>query len=105
MRNISHYVTILYPKEKILLLKWQFTINVIKRNIINSTMLMLWMGMWKYMELNPKASVEDAATAIVDEAIKHYAVWFMINQDRYDHRYRILMYYDNGYNQANGDDL
>lgn len=62
-------------------------------------------GMWKYMELNPKASVEDAATAIVDEAIKHYAVWFMINQDRYDHRYRILMYYDNGYNQANGDDL
>ena len=43
MRNISHYVTILYPKEKILLLKWQFTINVIKRNIINSTMLMLWM--------------------------------------------------------------
>ena len=30
-------------------------------------------------------------------------VWFMIDE-RYG-RYRILMYYDNGYNQADGEDL
>lgn len=31
------------------------------------------------------------------------SVWFMIGEDY--GRYRILMYYDNVYNQANGDDL
>lgn len=36
-------------------------------------------------------------------ASKH-SVWFMIDEDRYK-QYRILMFYDNGYNQANGEDL
>lgn len=31
------------------------------------------------------------------------AVWFMIDKDL--NNYRIYMYYDNGYNQANGEDL
>lgn len=30
-------------------------------------------------------------------------VWFMIDEEY--GRYKILMFYDNGYNQANGDDL
>ena len=31
------------------------------------------------------------------------SVWFMINE-RFG-KYYIIMYYDNGYNQANGEDL
>lgn len=32
------------------------------------------------------------------------SVWFMINKDSYG-KYQILMYYDNEYNRANGEDL
>ncbi len=59
-------------------------------------------GMQEYMKSNPEASSEDAATAIMEQAMKH-SVWFMINQ-QYG-RYTIAMFYDNEYNQANGDDL
>lgn len=59
-------------------------------------------GMQEYMKANPEASSEDAATAVLEQAMKH-SVWFMINQ-RYG-RYTIAMFYDNEYNQANGDDL
>ena len=38
-----------------------------------------------------------------DEDILNRQVWFTINE-QYG-KYKILMYYDNGYNQANGDDL
>lgn len=38
------------------------------------------------------------------EILSKRAVWFMIDRNSYG-EYRILMYYDNGYNQANGDDL
>ena len=37
------------------------------------------------------------------EEVLNRSVWFMIG-DNYG-RYRILMFYDNCYNQANGDDL
>lgn len=38
-----------------------------------------------------------------DEEITNRSVWFTINK-QYG-QYQIVMYYDNGYNQANGDDL
>lgn len=37
------------------------------------------------------------------EAVSKRSVWFMINEDYGE--YRILMYYDNEYNHANGEDL
>ena len=37
------------------------------------------------------------------EKFSKNSVWFMINE-KYG-KYQILMYYDNGYNQANGEDL
>lgn len=39
----------------------------------------------------------------IDEDGSNRVVWFMIDE-QYG-RYRILMFYDNGFNQANGDDL
>ncbi len=60
-------------------------------------------GMQEYMKANSEASLEDATTAIAEQAMKH-SVWFMINQQRYG-RYTIAIFYDNEYNQANGDDL
>ena len=59
--------------------------------------------MQEYMKANSEASLEDATTAIAEQAMKH-SVWFMINQQRYG-RYTIAIFYDNEYNQANGDDL
>ena len=59
-------------------------------------------GMQEYMKANPEASSEDATTAVLEQAMKH-SVWFMINQ--WYGRYTIAMFYDNEYNQANGDDL
>lgn len=38
-----------------------------------------------------------------DEEITNRSVWFTINK-QYG-KYQIVLYYDNGYNQANGDDL
>ena len=45
--------------------------------------------------------VDNALSAL--ENMEKKSVWFMIDE-RYG-KYRLLMFYDNGYNQANGDDL
>ena len=37
------------------------------------------------------------------ENMEKKSVWFMIDE-RYG-KYRLLLFYDNGYNQASGDDL
>lgn len=59
---------------------------------------------------NPEYLTEKQAQdyyAIVGETVYEYytkkTVWFMINE-KYG-KYQILMYYDNGYNQADGEDL
>lgn len=46
--------------------------------------------------------LEGFSEELVEDALKR-SVWFMIKKDGTD--YRIIMYYDNVYNQANGDDL
>lgn len=48
-----------------------------------------------YFQLLPDGQIDDDGFNRV--------VWFMINEEY--GRYRILMFYDNCYNQANGDDL
>lgn len=45
----------------------------------------------------------NAGTALSAEDMVMRIVWFMIGEE--NGRYRILMYYDNRYNQANGEDL
>ena len=47
--------------------------------------------------------VDDLMTEVLEYFGKR-KVWFKINREGYD-RYRILMYYDNEYNKANGEDL
>lgn len=47
-------------------------------------------------------NMKDVSEELVEDALKR-SVWFMIKKDGTD--YRIIMYYDNVYNQANGDDL
>lgn len=46
---------------------------------------------------------DDMRSVLYDFLIKR-SVWFMIGNEGYD-KYKILMYYDNGYNQASGEDL
>lgn len=49
---------------------------------------------------------EDALKATFEIAFDIYekkSVWFIINKE--GNQYRILMYYDNKYNEANGEDL
>lgn len=50
-----------------------------------------------------KAKLLEGFSDKLVEGILNRAVWFMIEKDGTD--YRIIMYYDNVYNQANGDDL
>lgn len=64
----------------------------------------------KYAEeelANPTTEMqEEALKAAFDIAFEIYekkSVWFTINRE--GNRYRILMYYDNKYNEANGEDL
>ena len=40
----------------------------------------------------------------VAELCSAKSVWFMISKS-FDDRYKIIMYYDNKYNRANGEDL
>lgn len=47
------------------------------------------------------SDVDNAFSAL--ENMENKSVWFMIDE-RYG-KYRLLLFYDNGYNQANGDDL
>lgn len=46
--------------------------------------------------------LEGFSDKLVEGALNR-AVWFMMEKEGTD--YRIIMYYDNVYNQANGDDL
>ena len=64
----------------------------------------------KYTEeqlANPTSEMqEEVLKATFDIAFEIYekkSVWFTINKE--GNRYRILMYYDNKYNEANGEDL
>lgn len=62
----------------------------------------------------PQITAENAKQVteqVIDEFIKHRVqqtimkpVWFMISEGSYN-KYYILMYYDNEYNRANGEDL
>ncbi|MBR2856769.1 MAG: hypothetical protein IKB85_05015 [Bacteroidales bacterium] len=64
----------------------------------------------KYTEeqlANPTSEMQEevlkATFDIAFEIYKKKSVWFTINKE--GNRYRILMYYDNKYNEANGEDL
>lgn len=48
--------------------------------------------------------IKTALTKYALEKITKKSVWFMIDEQNYG-EYRIIMYYDNVYNQANGEDL
>lgn len=57
----------------------------------------------KYTEdqiANPTDDIRNALAIFISKKF----VWFMIDNTAYD-EYKIIMYYDNGYNQANGEDL
>ncbi len=57
-----------------------------------------------YQKLEIKVDYTDVDNALSAlENLEKKSVWFMIDE-RYG-RYRLLLFYDNGYNQANGDDL
>lgn len=57
-----------------------------------------------YQKLERETDYKDADSAIAAlENMENKSVWFMIDE-RYG-KYRLLLFYDNGYNQANGDDL
>lgn len=69
----------------------------------------------KYLSKYTEAELENPTEQIkldLEKVVIEYAkersfmkpVWFFISKDSYD-EYRINMYYDNRYNQANGDDL
>ena len=66
--------------------------------------------MAKYSKEELDNASEETKTQILTEALSYFyeimskkSVWFMINER--GGRYGILMYYDNGYNQADGEDL
>ena len=41
---------------------------------------------------------------LIFDAIEKKSVWFTIKEEGYD-KYKIIMFYDNEYNNANGEDL
>lgn len=47
--------------------------------------------------------IQKATMHIILESMEQRSVWFMIDEKH--GKYYILLYYDNGYNQANGEDL
>ncbi|MDE6200072.1 MAG: hypothetical protein K2G06_09555 [Muribaculaceae bacterium] len=51
-----------------------------------------------------KAKLQETAFEVALELYQKKTVWFMISKDGYD-EYSILMYYDNKYNHADGEDL
>lgn len=57
---------------------------------------------------NPTSAIAaDCKNMITEYLLNIYSkktVWFMISEDSYN-KYKICMYYDNEYNQANGEDL
>lgn len=59
----------------------------------------------QYTEEQLKSPTDDMQRVFRDFLLKK-SVWFMINKSGIDYgKYNILMYYDNGYNKANGEDL
>ena len=50
-----------------------------------------------------KADLMVSALMVAEELLRKKAVWFRI--EKYYNDYYIVMYYDNVYNQANGEDL
>lgn len=60
----------------------------------------------KYSEeqlMKPTPAIEEEIGMLMLEGFLKKSVWFMIDRDV--NQYRILMYYDNEYNKANGEDL
>lgn len=61
-----------------------------------------------YQSLTGRGLPEELDDAGFEEIVKNVmnrSVWFMINEDKGDGSYDILIYYDNEYNKANGEDL
>lgn len=52
---------------------------------------------------NPSDEIKEEMLYQLYDLMSKRSVWFMINKTL--GKYQILMYYDNGYNQANGEDL
>jgi hypothetical protein len=57
------------------------------------------------MEKELNEEIQDLYLTNVFEIAKKKNVWFMITYYKGIGQYGITMYYDNGYNQANGEDL
>lgn len=57
------------------------------------------------MEKELNEEIQDLYLTNVFEIAKNKNVWFMITYYKGRDQYGITMYYDNGYNQANGEDL
>lgn len=49
--------------------------------------------------------LDDAGFGEIVTNVINRSVWFMINEDKVSGSYEILIYYDNEYNKANGEDL
>lgn len=57
------------------------------------------------MEKELNEEIQDLYLTNVFEIAKNKNVWFMITYYEGIGQYGITMYYDNGYNRANGEDL
>ena len=57
------------------------------------------------MEKELNEEIQDLYLTNVFEIAKNKNVWFMITYYKGIGQYGITMYYDHGYNQANGEDL
>jgi hypothetical protein len=51
-----------------------------------------------------QAIIQEESLKLMMEMVSSKSVWFIIN-DRGIDEYNIIMYYDNEYNKANGEDL
>jgi len=83
--------------------------SVAVRNELHNMLLSKYSSIYTEEQLaNPSEELQnDMDTTIVTYLQDKYAkksVWFMIDSDSYG-EYRILMFYDNEYNRANGEDL
>lgn len=77
----------------------EITMNMLKDRLSEEELI-------NFINMTPDAILQnypDLAMKILD-FVQMKSVWFMIHRERFD-EYYILMYYDNKYNEANGDDL
>lgn len=51
-----------------------------------------------------QAILQEESLKLTMEIVSSKSVWFMISDNEFG-KYKILMYYDNEYNKANGEDL